>query len=262
MNRIFINLILIFLSPSLYSQWEVKNVNEFDYSTINVIKFTENGLGFAMGTNGLILKSTDLGETWQSSENIIDGVISDFTFLSADTILSISHFFDGQNFTRKIWKSNDSGISWNSTFIDEGDFNCIESISSSSVIVSGSNRIFKSDDSGISWEIVYDLLSEGFQFGEVRRFDMVNDSVGYAIGAGVEVINDEYPGFILKTTNGGNDWEVLHDFESWLYEIDFISEEIGYILTKLKMVVQNGKLSQIYLGWLISRHLLLVMLRP
>lgn len=231
MKNLYISLVILFFSGSLSAQWEVKNVNESIFSTLNVIKFHDSGLGFAMGTNGLglMLKSEDFGETWQNIDSQIDGFISDFTFLTPSTVLCVSYSFDGQTFTRKISRSVDYGTSWTTHLSDEGDFNCIQSISSTSIIVSGSNRIYKSIDRGISWTIVYDLIDEGFLFGDIRRFDMLNDSVGYAVGGGVEVVNDDFPGFVLKTTNGGNDWEVISDFGSWLKEIDFHNEVIGYV---------------------------------
>ena len=227
-KKILIVAILIINTISLSAQWEVKNVEE-EYETLFVIKFFDSTNGLAMGTNGLILKSTDEGENWEILENEIIGVITDFDYISLDTIIALSTIIDGSLFERIVYKSIDGGLSWEQKYSEEGGFSCIQFIDNQKGVASGSGGILKSNDGGESWETVYDMLLNGFDFGEVRRFEMVNDSIGFAVGTGKESNSNIFRSFFLKTTNGGASWQELNQLDNWFQEIDFINEDLGYV---------------------------------
>lgn len=56
-------IILLFMLPTLlYSQWvkQVSNTTE----TLNNTHFVNNSIGFAVGNNGTIIKTTDGGTNW------------------------------------------------------------------------------------------------------------------------------------------------------------------------------------------------------
>ena len=73
---ILIFLIQISTAIYIFAQWDVKHV-ETENTTLNVIKFFDEDLGFAMGGSGKILRSTDQGENWVGATILADEVIAD-----------------------------------------------------------------------------------------------------------------------------------------------------------------------------------------
>jgi photosystem II stability/assembly factor-like uncharacterized protein len=68
------------------------------------------------------------------------------------------------------------------------------------------------------WEIV----NEGFK-GWINTIDFVNENVGW-IGGG-------WPGTLLKTNDGGENWITIQIDESWnISQIDFINESVGWAI--------------------------------
>ena len=213
-----------------FSQWAVKNVDEAGKS-LHVIKFANDNLGFAMGNDGLILKTTDEGETWTPLEKRVDGTISDFEFISADTLVAVSTSFNGSTGVRRIYKSTDAGTSWQIKYEEAAaDFNCIRFVNDTFGIASGSGGILNSYDGGASWQYSYALQDNGFDYGEVRRFDMVSDTLGFALGRGKTSGSPvRFYSFLLKTTDGGDMWEETGEFVSGMQEMDFIDATTGFL---------------------------------
>ena len=223
-------LILLNLNFS-YAQWEVKHVEDV-YGTLRIVKFYDLSHGFSMGDHGKILKTTDQGESWQAITNDIEGNIVDFDFLSLDTLIVLSNLYDGEDFTRRIYKSIDGGYTWAEIYKGPGNFDGVQFISSNVGFACGSNGIIKTADEGETWENMYDLTLNGFDYGSVRAIEMHDASAGLAIATGRESGSSGIiRSIILKTSDGGASWEQLNqdtDFIS-LVAIDFLNEEEGFV---------------------------------
>jgi photosystem II stability/assembly factor-like uncharacterized protein len=70
-----------------------KVVSSLKNYNLSSVSFTHHGTGWAVGTNGIILKSTDAGETWENQQS---NVLTD---------LNNVNFFDSENG----WAAGDSG---------------------------------------------------------------------------------------------------------------------------------------------------------
>ncbi|MEZ5039517.1 MAG: T9SS type A sorting domain-containing protein [Saprospiraceae bacterium] len=224
-----IPIVILLFQVNAQSQWVVKNVST-SIETIVELKFFGDRVGLAVGIDGLILKSTDAGETWNKIDSQIDGDINDVAFISEDTVFLISNKFDNGNFEFKIHESTNGGEDWAEKFSDEGALNCVQFINSNEGLASGYDGVFRTNNGGDTWNIVFSMTENDFEFGEVRRFDMVSDSVGYAVGSGASSIgNHPFIGIILKTENGGQNWQIIKEVGGILREVDFIDEELGFI---------------------------------
>ena len=236
MNKItlFVLSVLCIYTGTIYAQWEVKHVSETN-TTLNVIKFYNEDIGFAMGNDGLILKSTDQGESWLEIDDIIEGDIQDFDFISTDVIVLVSTgFFGNAEFERFIYFSEDSGSSWHASFIESGSFNSVHFFNDTLGLVSGSHNILRTDDGGSYWHEVYNITQNGFDYGSISQMDFVNDNIGYAIGTGRVTGEDgQILSFLLKTTDAGQSWQHIAEIDSWLKTAYFMDENTGYIADAL-----------------------------
>lgn len=220
--------LLLFHAIILSAQWEVKNYTYAKYSSIYSLKFYDNQNGMAMGTDGLIWKSSDQGEHWQMQETSMQGNIKDFEYLTLDTIIATSAYYDS-DFFRFIYKSTDGGSTWVQKYSDEGEFNCVQFLNSSKGFVAGSHKILMTTSGGEGWETVYDMDSNGYSFGVVTGFEMVNDFVGYAIILGKKVNSStSFQSYIIKTTDGGLSWQEINQLDTWSVDLTFLNKNVGY----------------------------------
>lgn len=194
-----------FFSTPLSAQWEVKHAIEDD-KIIQKIEFFDDQFGFAMGTNGLILKSTDSGESWETIDFPDSNFrFRDFEFINADTILAVAQSFPsstpmGQKAYLLI--SEDQGNSWNIIYeeLNAVWFN-IDFKNYPKGASAGWGGIQTTEDGGLTWEAV-DFVGE-----EITGYDIkfVDDQLAYA------VINNFFLGdLIIKTTDGGQQWDISY----------------------------------------------------
>ena len=65
----------------------------------------------------------------------------------------------------------------------------------------------------------WEILNDGFK-GNINTIDFVNENIGWIAG---------YNGTLLKTTDGGDNWNTIPIDESWtIYQIDFINDSVGW----------------------------------
>ena len=222
-------LIVLYFTP-VFSQWEVKNVDEkADYETIHKIEFLNDSIGYAMGTRGLILRTKDAGETWLNINSNIEGDIVDFAYNLAGEIILTTYLEKGT------YKSTD-GFNFVQIFGSEWDFPNIEYSKNDNFFLSGAEIIYQSLDQGSTWDTIYDLKQNGFKWGHITDFAFVNQNLGYAVGEGRdEFDNSLFYSIFLKSSDGGNNWNIESQYE-WdslgIFTSVYFSDELtGYIIS-------------------------------
>jgi len=201
--------------------------NIYDGYSLNNLEFANENVGYIASQSGVILKSTNSGDSWFSLQHPYP-FAQEFTCLS---FLDISTGFVvgyGETLGSPIAKTTDGGISWirylnptqtplysvkmanldtglignsygfrrtinggtnwNITYTSGSFYTDIEFPTSEIAYAAGGN-IVKSTDGGINWNVQYSLAN--VQFGGVC---FVNENTGYAVGQN---------GTIMKTTSGG-----------------------------------------------------------
>jgi len=176
------------------AQWVQQHSDAYQY--YNSIFFVDSLLGFVSGYpypgNPFVLKTTDGGENWTQSN--ISGVPSSLSF--ANNNIGFCTTFDG------IYKTTDSGNSWNLSYQDENHFSSVEFINENLGWVFGytavSNDIYqyKTVDGGLTWYKTF-IASNLYE----PKIEMLNDLTGFIISGPK----------IFKTTNGGDNWIVVYE---------------------------------------------------
>ncbi|RYD98359.1 MAG: T9SS type A sorting domain-containing protein [Sphingobacteriales bacterium] len=101
------------------------------------------------------------------------------------------------------------------------------------------DMIFRTSDGGATWQSVYSEQPPAqvvFVYPGISNMQFVNPQTGYAVASGT-------PSFLLKTGNGGQNWDtlptpVVDDFKS-LTDVHFITEQTGYITTGQHILKTN-----------------------
>ena len=219
-------LILTLFSTSLFCQWEVKHFDDhINNNTINKIKFYDESLGYAMGERGLILRTEDQGESWQKIETDIVDDISDFAFSASGEIILTTEREKGT------FKSID-GFEFNEIFPSFWENSHIEYAPGNFFLLSGEELIYRSTD-GEDWEVILDMEENGYRWAYILDFHFINEQVCFAVGLGDPNGSTGTSIFLLKSTDGGINWENINEFETFevFTTIHFIDELTGYALS-------------------------------
>lgn len=220
------NASIIMYSSDAGITWSMTHQGSFG-SGIQDLYFRNNNIGFAVGINGLILKTTDGGLNWFP---VISGTSQ--TLFSITFSDSFHGYIAGDNV---IITTNDGGINWTTnTFNDVGQ--CVSG-KDSVIYLAGVNKLWKSSNYGVTWSDIsapvniygpiyalnkdtvyttdYERIFCGnsglsfwssFPSSSVNKFNdifMVNNNIGYAVGDN---------GAIFRTSNGGWPGTPVSDF--------------------------------------------------
>ena len=155
------------------------------------VKFLNDNSGFIIGSDGVILKTTNQGLTWIiNSSSIFQGSVSNGFTINAN---SFSVLAGGVGY-KMVYTSTNSGANW----------------------ISGTNNI---TPVGIGSGYIY-----------LRGLTFLNSVTGYVCGSDYGTINGVFyvDGIIYKTTNSGVNWFQSGRIGVDYYDIKFKDEMTGY----------------------------------
>lgn len=181
-------------------------------SNLYSVFFTDANTGYSVGLDGLILKTTNAGNSWITQNSGTTNSLLGVHFIDADT-----GFVVGGSST--FLKTTNGGATWSSLPAGSPLLNAVFFTSSNIGYVVGSNgssaTIRKTIDGGLSWTT--QITTPVTAFNSVY---FCNDTTGYVVGNG---------GRIFKTTNGGNTWtQQVSGVTTSLFSVYFTDENHGY----------------------------------
>ena len=93
-------------------------------SSLMALAIQAGGVGYAVGLEGKILKTSDGGQTWQNSDSITKSHLFAVTHLNDDFYIAGDQGVIAKKDTAKIWKllsENSGDLSWKTNFIKAGN---------------------------------------------------------------------------------------------------------------------------------------------
>ncbi|WP_276132356.1 YCF48-related protein [Polluticoccus soli] len=221
--------------------WETKHQMQ-NNPTVRSIEFSDDHeVGIAGALNGVVVRSTDKGETWTNiSANIPDTGVA--------RVCGMSHYGNNQFYavgwwastTARVYKSTDAGATWQVNYIDTTLATClvdIINIDAQTLFAAGgkfinSKRysvILKSTDAGNSWTTAY---TDSVMGGRIWKLQFLNNSLGFAA---IEPYYYPDTVCILKTVDGGASWSMIHigkvalSFTIGTQAVGFINPAVGWV---------------------------------
>lgn len=221
----------VFLSNNSGLTWDVNQ--DLIAPMINSMDFFNDSIGFAVGNEGILLKSSNGGQNWTPVSSGISRQLNDVKYLNDSTIIAVG----GNDNYQTIIISTDSGNNWT---VQQDIFgpilNSIYFTDRDNGVAVGDNTILITDDGGLNWIPVSAPI--------IRDFNSVvfaNSSIGYIAGGDTAGIVNRT---ILKTINGGNSWAVISDENAApFYDIFFLNPDTGYVVgdsSKVLKTVDGG----------------------
>lgn len=238
--------------------WTATSFGTSTHYKVSLINSTTILIGSSSSTTGRLLKSTDFGATWVSANptgltsTVYSICIKDAStfFLGAGvdgimmttdtgTTWSIKHAVANSIFDIKfinsttgfasdskgnIYSSTNGGLNWTSS--PSGSPKGLRAVgfnSSASFVTGNSGNLFKTTDSGLTWSAKHTSITQEY----LRRMIFKTSTDGWICG-GSSTAADSI-GFILQTTDGGNNWTKLpYNFKNQVYSFSMPTSDIWY----------------------------------
>jgi photosystem II stability/assembly factor-like uncharacterized protein len=212
---IYIVLIACILSQISYpNEWEICNIG-FDNSFYDLL-FVDQDNGWAVGENSIIISTSDGGKNWHQLDYPVDSVrLNKIQFITKDIgfIVGGNGLFLSTENCGKTWEIQDCGVDYNLndlSFLSDSIGWVVGSLMQPPVQV---GVILKTVDGGHTWQQQFNTDYDQPINSSLRlpyRFycvSFINESEGWALG--VLSFDNFGPSFILKTSDGGLNWELV-----------------------------------------------------
>ena len=249
MKKQILTLTLIVLSIQSFAQWT--KIPSGTTTNLKDVHFPSDSVGYAVGDYGLVLKSNDTGNTWLTVHTDLALSFKSVFFTSEDT---------GYAAGGSLYKTTNGGANWAEILTDSLNQIIEVYFVNKTLGFASGNKLYKTTNSGISWTPInlnnvfssiyfpsdsvgyfiggpdfgsplfktvnrgqtYTPITNGFQSIK-ESIHFINDSVGYMCGW--------YNGVLVKTTNGGINWQQI-DTINWpqCFDVYFLDENVGYYI--------------------------------
>jgi photosystem II stability/assembly factor-like uncharacterized protein len=212
-------------------------VNQFTGIWLNDIVFTNSNSGLAVGNFGIILKTTNAGETWQRIT-----ISWDYDFNSISFVNDSIGWVVGD--LGKIIKTTDGGNTWNEQYLSPTrTFTLVDFIDEENgwaidPYYTG-GRLFKTTDGGNNWENKLFNTSPYF----IKDFILIDENNALFFCS-----KSLREGGILKTTDGGDSWSSVFDSNDNLFSADKFENSILSVGTR-GIIVKSTNLG---IDWLYN----------
>ena len=199
------------LNVDLYLTKEVSNTSK----SLSSVFFVNHNLGFIVGQDGIILKTTDGGVTWISQVFLPSEWWAGVFFLNENVGYAFSYH------TGKIIKTTDGGNNWTLNFSSSSTYYYFRSIwftnENNGFVVGDDGVILSTSNGGTSW-------TEKLSGTTVDLYDITftNNQHGYIVGDN---------NTLLTTIDGALTWTMSNPYNQpmTLHNIAFVNENVGYI---------------------------------
>lgn len=200
-----------------------KPINQSIINDINGIHMHSSDIGWAVGNNGVILKTDNGGYTWKSKNSPSGLNLTKVIFINE----SIGFIVGNQGL---ILKTTDGGELWRRVSTSTVDnLSGISAYDANKVWVSGNNGTLLKTANGEDFDIILNTQQVSNSLNGIFFFDNL---VGWAIG-------DE--GVLIKTNNGGVSWALIPitGITSKLNSVFFVNLNDGLIVGNSGLILKT-----------------------
>ena len=172
----------------------------------------------AIGSEGVILKSYDGGQSWVKKYTRPDVRLSDLEFIDANTGYAL-----GSNI---LLKTEDGGENWYQLEMPDKSYpyatNLVFINAEVGFIIGYESDLYKTTDGGKNWRTIKNVSN----YSTAGYF--INESTGFMCGKSANTI--------VKTTNAGETWETIQlnltdSYNRRFVDLHFTDEQTGYLLS-------------------------------
>jgi photosystem II stability/assembly factor-like uncharacterized protein len=233
MKKLFALLIVLASIDNAFAQWVTQTYGNFG-GDLSSVYFTDANTGYAVGSYGLLLKTTNGGNLWTQQTSGTAYALNSVFFANRNTGYAV-----GRNDSIGggiILKTTNAGTQWTmmSFGVDNDIMTSVYFTSPDTGYVTGVNgNILKTSDGGTIWT---NQNTGTYNFLLSICFPNVN--TGYAVGGYDSASITK--GIILKTTNGGVSWINQNSGTTiWIESVFFVNADTGYAVGQWGLILKT-----------------------
>jgi photosystem II stability/assembly factor-like uncharacterized protein len=219
------------------------------FYTLYSIYFLSTEKGFAVGNNGVVLKTEDGGNTWEYMDIGAEGfTLRDIIFLNSTEGFIVGHSLSAGILS----KTSDGGDTWSSEIKNIGKFYSCDFIDSDTGFIGGEGAnppCYITNDGGenFSIEFVSQTLS-----GKVFDVHMFNEIEGFCIVKGISSSE-------IERRISINNWQTVYQTVGiLLYNFSFVPGGVGYAVGSSGTVLKFDGNTWMNLTFPYNEHLVSV----
>ena len=205
---VFISVIIFLTAGNLFSQFKI----QFSGTTNNLyaVFFADSNTGYAVGDDGVIVKTENSGGNWTVQQLDIDKNLSGVYFINPDTGIIVGE-------ENVLYKTYDGGEKWCKISTPVyADYTAVQFVNDTVGFVTGHSNdggiFMKTTDGGENWS--YRIINEDCSGKHTKpglncddlyflNLSFLNENRGIIGGFSYNFTTGKHP-FICKTTDGGN----------------------------------------------------------
>ncbi len=225
--KIHLFTLLGFFTLSGNGQWT--HIDSITYGNINSINFMNADTGFVYNNPGIIWRTANGGQSWDSIPLNYTGYINDMAFANKSVGYAVggAWFPHGVHYPYSIFKTTDGGLRWDSihTNGDGGVFDYVATLNANEFFTTSQDGMLHSDDGGLTYDTVSVTNQPFFGVEQYGRVRFLNASEGYVLARSNSFVGHLYN--LYKTTNGGQSWQSIHADSVLNFSLDFVMTPYG-----------------------------------
>ena len=214
-------------SPDGGNTWEFKPL-QTDGSILSAITFVDDQVGWAVGWGGLVMRSSNGGESWERVETPTHAALDAVQFAnrSVGYIAGSTGVYDKvtgtSTFGVVILRTTDGGKTWGTCYEDDKTGSVFKMATPSdlvAVVLLGGTHQIRSEDGGASWQPL------SIDNAKISSLIFNVDGTGWAVGES---------GAMYRSSDQGKRWEKLEGLpksllsKSWL-SVGFADAQLGIV---------------------------------
>lgn len=190
-------------TPSARAQQYWIPVSSPTTNRLQAVFFTDSLYGWAVGSGGTLIHTTDGGLSWSPQNAGVPNDIVDIFMLNRLEGWALAHDLTGTSLWTIILSTTDGGTSWTGNAYPQPDviLNSILFLDGQHTWAAGEvATLVQSLDGGRSWTAAV-LDTTPPPLGDLRRVEFISPHYGYAAGGRFDLT-----GVVWRTVDGGNRW--------------------------------------------------------
>jgi photosystem II stability/assembly factor-like uncharacterized protein len=202
--------------------WALQYQEEIFNQTFASVYFISETTGIVTGNSEIILRTTDGGNSWEKQNNgQWSNLLSDVKFISSQNGWIVGYNTNSGVNPSFVFKTTNGGENWTRNTVNYGFRECAFT-SEGSGWASNYSTIYKTTDGGSNWQeqIITPYV------GAIVGLCFPSADIGYF----AYLPENGLKSSVFKTTDRGNSWVKIHEFDFWVRSTHFITNNIGWIV--------------------------------